>query len=45
MRNGRRLEIKVPAVKSNSVLKLKGALESTDNRPGDILIRVKVRRR
>lgn len=45
VRNGKRVEIKVPAVKSNSVLKLKGALESTDNRPGDILIRVKVRRR
>lgn len=42
-RNGKRLKIKVPAgIKGGSKIKLKNALETTDNRLGDIICIVKV---
>jgi DnaJ-class molecular chaperone len=42
-RKGKKLEVDIPAaVKTGSVVKLRNALQSTDGRPGDILIRIKV---
>lgn len=43
MRNGKRLKIKVPAgITGGSKIKLKNALETTDNRLGDIICIIKV---
>jgi thioredoxin 1 len=43
-RNGKRIEVKIPSgVKDRTVVKLDNALRVTDNKEGDILIRVKVR--
>ena len=43
-RKGRRLEVRIPAaVKTGSIVKLRGALQLTDGHPGDILVRVKVK--
>jgi DnaJ-class molecular chaperone len=45
-RRGKRLEVAVPpSVKSGSVVRLGGALQVTDGRPGDILITIKVKER
>jgi DnaJ-class molecular chaperone len=42
-RKGRKLEVKIPpGVKMGSVIKLSNARQVTDNRPGDILIKIKV---
>jgi len=43
-RKGRRLEVTVPpSVKTGSTVKLRNALQSTDGRPGDILITIRVK--
>ena len=43
-RNGRRVEVNIPpAVKTGSNVKLRNAQQLTDGRPGDILIRIKVK--
>lgn len=43
-RKGRRLEVRVPAsVKTGSVVRLRNALQLTDGRPGDILVRIRVK--
>ncbi|MBE0479851.1 MAG: DnaJ domain-containing protein [Dehalococcoidia bacterium] len=43
-RSGRRLEVKIPpAVKTGSTVKLPNALQVTDGRAGDILIRIRVK--
>jgi len=45
-RKGKRLEINIPAgVKTGSLVKLNGALQTTDGYYGDILIQIKVKRR
>jgi DnaJ-class molecular chaperone len=42
-RKGKKLEVNIPAaVKTGSVVRLRDALQSTDGRPGDILIQIKV---
>ncbi len=42
-RNGKRLEVRVPSnVRGGQVVRLKNALKVTDNRDGDILIRVQI---
>jgi curved DNA-binding protein len=44
VRNGKRLKVKIPAgVKMGSRIKLRNALETTDGRPGDIIVIVKVK--
>jgi thioredoxin 1 len=43
-RNGKRLQVNIPqGVNSGSVVKLNNALQVTDGRPGDILIKIKVK--
>jgi DnaJ-class molecular chaperone len=43
-RNGKRLKVKIPAgVKTGSRIRLRGALETTDGRPGDIIIGVRIK--
>ena len=43
-RNGKKLEVKLPAgIASGKMIKLSNALQLTDDRPGDILIRVIVK--
>ena len=43
-RNNKRLEVRIPAgVKTGNIIKLSNALQLTDGRPGDILIRVQVK--
>ena len=43
-RNGKRLEVKVPAgVLAGSTVKLGNALQLTDSRPGDIIIQIKIK--
>ena len=43
-RNGKKLEVKLPAgITSGKMIKLSNALQLTDDRPGDILIRVIVK--
>ena len=43
-RNGKRLQVNIPAgVVTGSTVKLTGALQVTDNRPGDILILIKIK--
>jgi curved DNA-binding protein len=43
VRNGKRLEVKVPpGVKEGSLVRLRGALNTTDGKPGDILIRIRL---
>jgi len=45
VRKGKRLEINIPAgVKTGSLVKLNGALQTTDGYYGDILIRIRVKR-
>jgi thioredoxin 1 len=45
-RQGKKLEVNIPAgVTTGSIVKLTNALQVTDGRPGDILIRVNVKRR
>jgi thioredoxin 1 len=45
-RQGKKLEVNIPAgVKTGSTVKLTNALQVTDGHPGDILIRVGVKRR
>ena len=42
-RKGKKLEVIIPsAVKAGSVVRLRNALQSTDGRPGDILIQIRV---
>jgi len=42
-RKGKSLEVSIPAgVRSGSTVKLRNALQSTDDRPGDILIEIRV---
>ncbi|MFW6117874.1 MAG: thioredoxin [Chloroflexota bacterium] len=44
-RQGKKLEVSVPAgVKTGSIVKLANALQVTDGHPGDILIRIKVKK-
>src|SRR5271157_653642 len=44
MRKGKKLQVTVPAgVSTGSMVKLTGALQMTDGRPGDILIRITVK--
>jgi len=43
-RKGKRLEVKIPpGVKTGSIVKLSHARQVTDSKPGDILIRIKVK--
>jgi thioredoxin 1 len=43
-RNGKRLQVSVPAgVRDGSLVKLTNALQVTDNRPGDILIKINLK--
>lgn len=45
VRNGRRLEITIPAgVKTGSLMKLSGALQITDGYDGNILVQIKVKK-
>lgn len=42
-RKGKKLEVNIPSeVKTGSVVRLRNALQSTDGRPGDILIQIKI---
>ena len=43
-RKGKSLEVRIPAVvKSGSTVKLRNALQLTDGRPGDILIKIRIK--
>ena len=44
VRKGKRLEVKIPAgVKMGSRIRLRNALKTTDDQPGDIIIDIKVK--
>jgi curved DNA-binding protein len=44
VRDGKRLEVKVPpGVKAGSLVRLRNALMTTDGKPGDILIQIKIK--
>lgn len=43
-RKGKRLELKLPAgIATGSTIKMSNALQLTDNRPGDILVKIRVK--
>jgi DnaJ-class molecular chaperone len=43
IRNGKRLKLNIPAgVKKGSRIKLRNALETTDDQPGDIIISISI---
>jgi len=43
-RNGKKLELKLPAgISTGKIVKLTNALQLTDNRPGDILVKIRVK--
>ena len=44
IRNGKRFKVNIPAgVKRGSRIKLRAALETTDDQPGDIVISISVK--